>query len=122
MGVESELNHLSPTTRGDSKPRGTGTGRPFVKYRVISFLKLFFFCFFFFCFFWVFFFKISAFIFYFFNFFLNLFIYRCVGSSFLCEGLLQPRQAGATPHRGARTSHYRGLSCCGAQAPDAQAQ
>ena len=31
-------------------------------------------------------------------------------------------QAGATPHRGARASHHRGLSCCGAQAPDAQAQ
>ena len=27
-----------------------------------------------------------------------------------------------TLHRGARASHYRGLSCCGAQAPDAQAQ
>ena len=32
------------------------------------------------------------------------------------------RQAGATLHRGARASHYRGLSCRGAQAPDAQAQ
>ena len=32
------------------------------------------------------------------------------------------RRAGATLHRGARASHYRGLSCCGAQAPDAQAQ
>ena len=32
------------------------------------------------------------------------------------------RQAGATLHRGARASHRRGLSCCGAQAPDAQAQ
>ena len=31
-------------------------------------------------------------------------------------------QAGATLHRGARASHYRGLSCCGAQAPHAQAQ
>ena len=31
-------------------------------------------------------------------------------------------RAGATLHRGARASHYRGLSCCGAQAPDAQAQ
>ena len=31
-------------------------------------------------------------------------------------------QAEATLHRGARASHYRGLSCCGAQAPDAQAQ
>ena len=32
------------------------------------------------------------------------------------------RQVGATLHRGARASHHRGLSCCGAQAPDAQAQ
>ena len=32
------------------------------------------------------------------------------------------RQAGATPHRGARASHHRGPSSCGAQAPDAQAQ
>ena len=55
-------------------------------------------------------------------FFLNLFIYGCVGSSFLCEGFLQLRQVGATLHRGARASHYRGLSCCGAQAPAAQAQ
>ena len=38
------------------------------------------------------------------------------------EGFLQLRQAGATLHRSARASHYRGLSCCGAQAPDAQAQ
>ena len=29
---------------------------------------------------------------------------------------------GATLHRGARASHYHGLSCCGAQPPDAQAQ
>ena len=29
---------------------------------------------------------------------------------------------GATLHRGTRASHYRGLSRCGAQAPDAQAQ
>ena len=55
-------------------------------------------------------------------FFFNLFIFGCVGSSFLCEGFLQLRQAGATLHRGARASHYRGLSCCGAQAPDVQAQ
>ena len=63
--------------------------------------------------------------FFFFNFwvlFIYLFIYGCVGSSFLCEGFLQLRQAGTTPHRGARASHYRKLSCCGAQAPDAQAQ
>ena len=56
------------------------------------------------------------------NLFIYLFIFGCVGSSFLCEGFLQFRQAGATLHRGARASHYRGLSCCGAQAPDARAQ
>ena len=55
-------------------------------------------------------------------FFFNLFIYGCVGSSLLCEGLLQLRRAGATLHRGARASHHRGPSCCRAQAPDAQAQ
>ena len=64
--------------------------------------------------------------FFFFNKFIYLFIYlfifSCVGSSFLCEGFLQLRQAGATLHCGARASHCRGLSCCGAQAPDAQAQ
>ena len=49
-------------------------------------------------------------------------IYGCVGSSSLCKGPLQLRQAGATLHRGARASHHCGLSCCGAQAPDAQAQ
>ena len=55
--------------------------------------------------------------------FIYLFIYfGCVGSSFLCEGFLQLRQAGATLHRGVWASRYRGLSCCGAQAPDAQAQ
>ena len=51
-----------------------------------------------------------------------LLIFGCVESSFLCEGFLQLRQAGATLHCGARASHCRGLSCCGAQAPDAQAQ
>ena len=77
----------------------------------------------------------SSLFFFFFNFlgglfvfvclFIYLFIYLfigCVGSSFLCEGFLQLRRAGATLHRDARASHYRGLSCCGAQAPDAQAQ
>ena len=58
----------------------------------------------------------------FFFFLTYLFIFGCVGSSFLCEGFLQLRQAGATLHRGARASHHRGLSYCGAQAPDAQAQ
>ena len=62
-------------------------------------------------------------LFFFFNFILfYLFIFVCVGSSFLCEGFLQLWQAGATLHRDARASHYRTLSCCGAQAPDAQAQ
>ena len=55
-------------------------------------------------------------------FFFLIFIFGCVGSSFLCEGFLQLRQVGATLHRGARASHCRGLSHCGAQAPDAQAQ
>ena len=54
--------------------------------------------------------------------FIFIFSFGCVGSSFLCEGFLQLRRAGATLHRGARASHYRGLSCCGAQAPVAQAQ
>ena len=40
----------------------------------------------------------------------------------MCEGLPQPRRAGATPHPRAQASHHRGLSRCGAQAPDAQAQ
>ena len=54
--------------------------------------------------------------------FIYLFIFGRVESWFLCEGFLQLRQAGATLPRGARASHYRGLSCCGAQAQDAQAQ
>ena len=55
-------------------------------------------------------------------FFFFLIFFGCVGSSFLCKGFLQLWRAGATLHRGARASYYRGLSCCGAQAPDAQAQ
>ena len=58
----------------------------------------------------------------FYLFFFLIYFFGCVGSSFLCEGPLQLQQAGATPHRGARASHHRGLSRCGAQAPDAQAQ
>ena len=54
--------------------------------------------------------------------FIYLFIFGCVGSSFLCEGFLQLWRVGATLHRGARASHCRGLSCCRAQAPDTQAQ
>ena len=58
----------------------------------------------------------------FFYLFIYLFMNDCVEYSFLCEGFLQLRQVGTTLHRGARASHHRGLSCCGAQAPDAQAQ
>ena len=56
------------------------------------------------------------------NKFIYLFIFGCVASSFLCEGFLQSWRAGATLHRSARASYCRGLSHCGAQAPDAQAQ
>ena len=59
---------------------------------------------------------------FFFNYLFIIFIFGCVGSSFLCEGFLHLRRVGATLHRGARASHYRGLSYCGAEAPDAQAQ
>ena len=61
--------------------------------------------------------------------FIYLFIYGCVGSSFLCEGPLQSWQAGVTLHRGARgpltiaaspvAEHRlqtRGLSNCGSWA------
>ena len=41
--------------------------------------------------------------------FLFIYLFGCVGSSFLCKGFLQLRQAGATLHRGARASHYCGL-------------
>ena len=54
--------------------------------------------------------------------FVCLFFYGCVGSSLLCEGFLQLWQVGATLHHGAQAFHYRGPSCCGAQAPDVQAQ
>ena len=52
---------------------------------------------------------------------INLFL-AVLGLRFLCQGFLQLWQAGATLHRCARASHCRGLSCCGAHAPDAQAQ
>ena len=40
---------------------------------------------------------------------ISLLIDCYVGFSFLCQGFLQLRQAGATLHRGAQASHYRGL-------------
>ena len=58
----------------------------------------------------------------FFLYFIYLVSFGYVGSSFLCEGFLQLRRVGATLHCSAQASHCRGLSCCGAQAPDAQAQ
>ena len=60
--------------------------------------------------------------FFFFFFTLYLFIFGCVGSSLLCMGFLWLWQVGAALHRRVRASHRRGLSCCGAQAPNAQAQ
>ena len=44
-----------------------------------------------------------------FFFLINLFIFGCVGSSFLCEGFLQLRWAGATLHRGGHSSSRRPL-------------
>ena len=58
-----------------------------------------------------------------FNKFIYLFIYLWLCWVFVSvRGLSLAVASGATLHRGARASHYRGLSCCGAQAPDAQAQ
>ena len=57
--------------------------------------------------------------------FIYLFIYlfmAVLGLPFCARAFSSCRERGATLHRGARASHYRGLSCCGAQAPDAQAQ
>ena len=62
---------------------------------------------------------------FFFFFLIYLFIYlflAVLGLRFCARAFSSCGKRGATPHRGARASHYRGLSCCGAQAPDAQAQ
>ena len=50
-----------------------------------------------------------------------LFIFGCVGSSWLCAGFLQLQRAGATLYCGARASHCGGFFCCGARALGAQA-
>ena len=74
-------------------------------------------------FFFFFFFLSNYFPFIYFIYFIYLFIYFWLCWVFgSCEGFLWLRQVGATPHRGARASHHRGPSRCGAQAPDAQAQ
>ena len=55
--------------------------------------------------------------------FIYLFIYLWLCWVFVSvRGLSLVVASGATLHRGARASHHRGLSCCGEQAPDAQAQ
>ena len=54
--------------------------------------------------------------------FIYLFIYWLCWVFVSVRGLSLVAGSGSTLHRGARASHYRGLSCCGAQAPDAQAQ
>ena len=45
-----------------------------------------------------------------------------LGLRFCTRAFSSCSKRGATLHRSARASHYRGLSCCRAQAPDAQAQ
>ena len=58
-------------------------------------------------------------------FFSILFIYlfmAVLGLRFCVRAFCSCGKWGATLHRGARASHYRGLSCRGAQAPDTQAQ
>ena len=67
---------------------------------------------------------------FFFNKFIYLFIYlflAVLGLRFCARAFSSCGERGATLHRGARASHCRnlsfcGLSCCRAQAPDAQAQ
>ena len=53
---------------------------------------------------------------FFFNKFIYLFIFGCVGSSLLHAGFLQLWRAGATLCCGARASHCGGFSCCEARA------
>ena len=49
-------------------------------------------------------------------FFINLFIFGCVGSLLLRVGFLQLWRVGATLCCGAWASHCGGFSCCGARA------
>ena len=61
---------------------------------------------------------------FFLNFYLFIYLFMAVLGLRFCARAFSScvRQVGAPLHHGARASHYRGLSCCGAQAPDAQAQ
>ena len=63
-------------------------------------------------------FQIFYYLFIYFNKFIYLFIFGCIGSSLLHTGFLQSRRAGATLHCSARASHCSGFSCCGARALD----
>ena len=45
-----------------------------------------------------------------------------LGLRFCARAFSSCGKGGATLHRSAQASHYRGLSCCGAQVPDAQTQ
>ena len=56
------------------------------------------------------------FLFLFFNKFIYLFIFGCVGSLLLQAGFLWLRRAGATLRCGVQASHCSGFSCCGARA------
>ena len=58
----------------------------------------------------------------FFLFFFVFFLMAVLGLRFCARAFSSCGRRGATLHRSARASHSRGLSCCGAQAPDAQAQ
>ena len=61
-------------------------------------------------------------LFIYFKFYLFIYLWLCWVFVSVRGLSLLAAQVGATLHHGARASHYRGLSCCGAQAPDAQAQ
>ena len=64
-----------------------------------------------------------SFFFFFLSFKLFIYLFLAVlGVRFRAKALSSCGKRGATPHRGARASHRRGPSRCGAQAPDAQAQ
>ena len=53
--------------------------------------------------------------------FIYLFL-AVLGLCFCARAFSSCGKQGPLFNRGVRASHYRGLSCCGAQAPDAQAQ
>ena len=56
------------------------------------------------------------------NFYLFIYLFMAVLGLRFCARASSSCGKRGPLHRGARASHYRGLSCCGARAPDAQAQ